>query len=108
MHHSRLVKNFLAIVFLVLLSQKIGFGLFVHNASHSQFVCKNSSGQQVTLINFHCNCIDDFSMPFTSAVDGIQPVVDRIYSNFITPTVEQLPQQFQFFSSLRGPPANDC
>jgi hypothetical protein len=105
MQKNRSISNLVAIVFLVALSQKIGFGMFYHNWQHSKTCSTTLPLSSPSVDGVNCNCIDDFSMPFTgSGVDII--TAPKIYSTlFLSPSIESGTDFYQCFHALRAPPA---
>ncbi|MET0463802.1 MAG: hypothetical protein ABW007_11645 [Chitinophagaceae bacterium] len=95
---------------LLVFSQKMGAGLFLHNLLHSQdmdqsFQSSKQRNTNDTSISFACNCIDDFLIPFQSSEEVVLP----------KPLIEhaQYPVRFNagtvlgasVTAYLRGPPA---
>jgi hypothetical protein len=106
MYFNRHIAKCTSIVLIVILMQKVGGGLFLHNWLHEQ--SKNNSQTTSPAVSQHslnCSCIDDFNLPFTGAEE---PVIEK-----------QTPRTTEFFSvyhssasvplilffSLRAPPA---
>jgi hypothetical protein len=104
MRKSRLISNFVAIVLLVALSQKIGFGIFYHNWQHQKNCSTSLPISSPSIVGSNCNCIDDFSMPFTEAKIEINPAPSFCYSIFLSSSIEYLSNFYQCFNALRGPP----
>jgi hypothetical protein len=104
MRKKRLVSNLIAIVLLVALSQKIGFGIFYHNWQHSK-TCSTTLPHSFPSVNgANCNCIDDFSMPFTGlSIDVI--AAPKIYpALFLSHSIGFCSSFYQCFHALRAPP----
>jgi hypothetical protein len=104
MRKNRLISNLVAIVFLVALSQKIGFGMFYHNWQHSKTCSTTLPLSYPSVGSANCNCIDDFSMPFTeSSIDAI--AAPKIYpSLFLSRSIKFCSSFYQCFHALRAPP----
>jgi hypothetical protein len=105
MRKNRLVSKLVAVVLLVALSQKIGFGMFYHNWQHSKTASTSLPLSSPSLDGANCNCIDDFSLPFTQS--GIYVfTAPEIYSTlFLVNSIEFSSTYYQCFHALRGPPA---
>ena len=103
----RNITKFIAVLFLLMLGQKTGVGIFLHNVLHTS-EHKNSSGTtpDTSTINFACNCIDDFSSPFeeTITVSLTFPITHK--ESLITFSPQSAPAAFYLFSSLRAPPVS--
>ncbi|MCG2616441.1 hypothetical protein LZZ85_19230 [Terrimonas sp. NA20] len=95
---------------LLVFSQKMGAGLFLHNLLHSQdidqpFQSSEQGKANDKSISFACNCIDDFLIPFHGSEEIVLP----------KPLIEHRahPEHFHagvllrasVTADLRGPPA---
>ena len=104
MRSNRLTLKSFAIILLLLFSQKIGGGLYLHNWLHSN-ACKQFShtgGEVVS--SYNCSCIDDFSMPFADNPErGYQPV-PSLEIEFVSSDQSSVSLASIFFRSLRAPP----
>jgi hypothetical protein len=105
MRQNRLISNLVAIILLLALSQKIGFGIFYHNWQHTKNCSTGSPASSAHLYNANCNCIDDFSMPFTETSE--QPIFSApvFLQEFSPLPIASIFSAFRFFNSLRAPPA---
>jgi hypothetical protein len=102
MQKSRMISNLIAIVLLIALSQKTGFGFFYHNWQHSKN-CNTTAPVSPTVAT-NCTCIDDFSMPFTETADqkiDPAPVFLQDFSDVLFVSVFTT---ICFYNSLRAPP----
>jgi hypothetical protein len=104
MKFNRYISKGLAVVFLLLLGQKFGVGLFLHNVFHvTEQKAETSSNDNA--ISFACNCVDDFSSPFT-ATENINLPIANSYPVVLFSFHEQfVPASFYLFNSLRAPPS---
>jgi hypothetical protein len=105
MLQNRLVIKLVAFVLIVLLSQKAGFGIYFHNSQHIQVANTKCDEHSVGITSFHCNCIDDFSMPFTETDDTINSFSPVFLQNFIASPTNSVVNTSRFFNSLRAPPS---
>ena len=101
------VSRCIAFILLVIFTQQIGVGLYLHNHLHvkksSQPLSSNSPGQG---INYKCSCIDDFSMPFNETlVELISPITKNTSAHF-SYRYKIIPFSSRLFNSLRAPPCN--
>jgi hypothetical protein len=102
--NQRILKSF-AIVLLLVFSQKIAGGLYLHNWLH-QKNCKQSTHSTGTnVVGYTCTCVEDFSIPFAEAPACFNQPVPSIEVEFIGFHKFLVPYSSSFFYSLRGPPA---
>src|ERR1041385_7565301 len=78
---NRFISKSIAFICLLALSQKMGAGLCLHNLFHN----KDYKSSSATLpdnkrVNYACNCIDDFTMPFTETDIVELPSIATSYS----------------------------
>ena len=104
---TSLISRCIAFILLLIFTQQIGVGLYLHNHLHgkkfSQPLSSNSTGQG---INNKCSCIDDFSMPFNETlVELISPITKKPPVHF-TYYYQTIPFLSRLFSSLRAPPGS--
>src|SRR6476620_9146059 len=105
MRKNRLISKLIAIVLLVGLSQKIGFGIFYHNWQHAKACSKTYPHSSPSVNGANCTCIDDFAMPFTEP--GVELITNPVtYSAvFLSPSIGFRSHVCQCFQALRAPPA---
>jgi hypothetical protein len=106
MKFNRLIAKGLAVIFLLLLGQKFGVGLFLHNVFHATEANKaESSSSNDNTISYACNCVDDFSSPFTETenikVPSVNSFPDPLFSFYQRSSFTS----FYLFNSLRAPPS---
>ncbi|OQP49724.1 hypothetical protein A4H97_27925 [Niastella yeongjuensis] len=102
---KRIITKLTTILLILVFSQKMGVGLYLHNWLHASIQHATSSkpvsGQE---IQFACGCINDFNLPFTETiVPSIEVPVTIVEQSHIIP-VFTIPAVFKHFHSLRGPP----
>ena len=90
-----------AIILIALFSLKMGTGLLLHNLFHnvSTDVTQDHSKKAENDLNYACNCIDDFLMPFAESEtqELSQPIV--YHQEFIlTPVCSILSSEILFYS----------
>jgi len=106
MPKGKLISKFIALILLVALSQKIGFGIFYHNAQHAQKCSTEIPAPSASVISSGCSCIDDFLMPFaeTSIETSASPKIS--YQVFVLPPLNYISHFHQRYNSLRAPPVH--
>jgi hypothetical protein len=104
MRSNRLIVKSIAILLLLVFSQKIGLGIHLHNWLHINN-CKPSSSQPAAnTISYNCNCIDDFSMPFAEPATEVATIISIPHQSFISFYIQPLSIFFPVYNSLRAPP----
>jgi len=103
MKPNRLILKSFAIILLLVFSQKIGAGLYLHNWLHTTN-CKQSSPIGSNVVGYACNCVDDFSMPFAESLEPATQTIPSTEVEFISFHKFLIPLSATFFYSLRGPP----
>ncbi len=100
------IVKVMAVVILLVFTQKIGLGLYFHNLIHPTTSHASTKDGPISekATNLNCSCIDDFLLPFTEPSKE-----DIVPANFhITPLTSfyeaDILQTSHYFSSLRGPP----
>jgi hypothetical protein len=105
---NRIITKLTTLVLILVFSQKMGMGLFLHNWLHSSKQHTTSSSKPISdqEIQFACGCINDFNLPFTeTTVPELQaPVIIAHKPN--TEPVYTFPAVYKYFRSLRAPPVS--
>jgi hypothetical protein len=105
MKFNRYISKWISLFLIVLLMQKAGGNLFLHDWLHAQSkTCTSHDQPAVAESIANCTCIDDFYSPFADIPDRIIQPVPLINTEFITPASLPIPFSVQIFHSLRGPP----
>ena len=105
MRPDRKIQNILAIFFLLMLGQKTGAGLALHNIFHTKNYNQTPANSDGTTSNYSCNCIDDFTMPFAETEAVNIPLAPVSYFEFISFYNVTESYTSDLFNSLRAPPA---
>lgn len=107
MKARRFILRCATFALLLVFSQKVGVGLFLHNLFHNQRISRpfQPSKEGGKEISFACNCIDDFLVPFTEPEEIILSTPAMEYETSQRSFRASIPFQPVIFSSLRGPPA---
>jgi hypothetical protein len=104
MRGKQYISKCISILLLVVLLQKAGGGLVLHDWLHVQSTCTSHDDPVVTETAINCSCIDDFYMPFTGAPETfIEPLV-TIPAEFAAIPPIAIPYSLPAYHSLRGPP----
>ena len=105
MKPNHFITKFIALLCLVVLSQKMGAGLYLHNLFHNKDFKQSSAAlQDNKSVRFACNCIDDFTMPFMETDEVGLPAIASSYFDHVSFYKESVSFSFHFFNSLRAPP----
>lgn len=104
MRSNRLITKGLAIVLLLVFTQKIGAGLYLHNWLH-QKDCPGNQSYNAVQVSVACNCIDDFTLPINKPADPVIAIIAVPPVSFFSDYTSSLFFYSGFYSSLRGPPA---
>jgi len=105
MKPTRFIQKSFAIILLILFVQKIGVELYLHNWLHTANYRQPSPhipGNNV--VGYSCNCIDDFSMPFTETAEPLSQAIFPTHVEFIALAEFSVSSSSIFYHSLRGPP----
>ena len=102
------IKKLISILLLIILIQKMGGGLYLHNYFHSvNNVEQNKTAQvQFSNVNYNCNCLDDFYLPFTEPVNETISFLAVPHQSFNSSYIQPVCTFFHIFNSLRGPPVS--
>jgi hypothetical protein len=105
MRGKRIITRVTTVLLILVFSQKMGVGLYLHNWLHASkqhtTSSKPVSGRE---IQFACGCINDFNLPFTeTTVPSIEVPVTIVNQPHPAPNLT-IPAVFKSFHSLRGPP----
>ena len=103
---NRLITKLTTLLLILVFSQKMGMGLYLHNWLHAPkqhtTASKPITGQEIQVA---CGCIDNFNLPLTeTTIPEIQVPVKEVHQLHQTP-VFTLPVIYKYFRSLRAPPA---
>jgi hypothetical protein len=104
MKATRLIRKCFAIALLLVFSQKIGGGLYLHNWLHAKNFQQpfQSTGAHVT--GYSCNCVDEFSMPFIGAPEKLPQIIAPIQCEHFVSYKLAIPFSTHRYYLLRGPP----
>ena len=107
MNPDKLITKFVAFLFLLMLGQKVGVGLFLHNLLHaSEYKESAATGSDDKAISYACNCIEDFSMPIVEEKSIVLSAINIYPDVFVSIYHQFVPTAFFLFSSLRAPPVS--
>src|SRR6266536_2923787 len=100
------IKKLISILLLIILIQKMGGGLYLHNYLHSINTIEQNNAAQVQFsnVNYNCNCLDDFYLPFTEPFHETISFIAVSHQSFNPSYIQSACTFFRIFNSLRGPP----
>ena len=106
MANNRVIQKIATLLLILVFSQKMGIGLYLHNWLHAS---KSHTTAASPLTNeelkYACSCITDFTAPLTeTAVQELPQPVTTVFVPASIPVVA-LPIVYKHFHSLRAPPA---
>jgi hypothetical protein len=100
-----IITRITTILLLLVFTQKMGVGLYLHNWLHASqqhaTSSKPISGQE---IQFACGCINDFNLPFTEVTVPTIEVPVTIVNQPHRAPIFAVPAVYKYFHSLRAPP----
>jgi len=104
MRNRQLILKVTSVLLIILLTQKMVGGLYLHNWLHGfRNTALHSQGDKA-INSYNCSCIDDFSIPFTEPATVYVENPSRVYTAIFTTPDISLPVITCLFHSLRGPP----
>ena len=103
---NRTIQKIATLLLILVFTQKMGMGLYLHNWLHAN---KPHATATTPLSNdelkYACSCINDFTAPLTeTTVQELPQPPAAIYVPVAVPAIT-LPVVYKYFHSLRGPPA---
>lgn len=108
MSGNRGIKNICVFLLMLVFSQKMGMGLYLHNCLHTSkqqhtATTNSTPGDEV---KFACGCVDDFTVPFTElpALPQVPVLIPVVIAPVVAPIVS-FQSIHKYFRSLRAPPA---
>src|ERR1043165_5132018 len=106
MRYKQSIAKVLSIVMMIVLTQKIAGGLYLHNWLHESKQLSFLSHNTNNVSQANCSCIDDFYAPFTEPVilSAESPLLAQI--DFFAVQELALPVVTKHFHSLRAPPVS--
>ncbi|NOT52107.1 MAG: hypothetical protein HOP10_12615 [Chitinophagaceae bacterium] len=105
MRCNRYISKSISLLLIVLIMQKTGGSLFLHNWTHTQNnTCGSHGLPAIAEELISCACIDDFYTPFVESPEQLIQLLPAIKIAFITVGDLPIPFSSRVFHSLRGPP----
>ena len=103
---NRLIQKIATLLLILVFTQKMGMGLYLHNWLHAN---KSHTAVSTPLSNdelrYACSCINDFTAPLTeTTVQELPQPLTVVYVPVSVPSFT-LPVVYKHFHSLRAPPA---
>ena len=102
MSQRRIIKQLIASLLILVFSQKMGMGLYLHNWLHHSVATASLSNEE---LKNACTCINDFTAPLEETAVQQIPIP---LSTTLVPAATQvtgLPVVYKYFRSLRAPPS---
>jgi hypothetical protein len=106
MRFRKPITKIVAALLLLLFSQKIGVGLYLHNALHVKSCDQTTLPDQGRGLAKACHCIDDFSVPFDEVSIVLDLSVPFQHKSFHFYSLQTIPVSFLEISASRGPPSH--
>jgi hypothetical protein len=101
----KLHTRILAILLLLVFSQKLGLRLWIHNTFHEVSTNHSPGFPDSDKIQFKCDCIEDAMMPLVeSSIITVPVPIEKSLDLFETFYLQFSSAQ-KLFCSLKGPPA---
>lgn len=101
-----IIFRFATFLLLLIFSQKVGAGLFLHDLLHTANakypLQEKGTGKDIA---YACNCIDDFLTPFIETDEPVAFTTILLHTTPVDFFKEDLVFTSRIFSSLRGPPS---
>lgn len=107
MKKSTITSKFIAVLLLLVFTQKMGASLYLHNWFHGKAAAQPLSTTQDDK-NIACSCIDDFAVPFTDTSSSIQ--IETVTTFVVLPVFYEptIATVHKLYNSLRAPPSATC
>src|SRR5688500_7598270 len=103
---NRVIQKIATLLLILVFSQKMGMGLYLHNWLHANKSHTASTPLTNEELSYACSCINDFTAPLTET--AIQELPQPVSTEFVPAsiTIVTLPVVYKYFHSLRAPPTN--
>ncbi len=107
MRPNRYIIKGISILLIVLLMQRTGGGLYLHNWLHAKNT-RSASSDQVILKQegASCSCIDEFYLPFAEAPQTLTSAIVVPKTGVFVAITVSIPTVSKAFQSLRAPPTS--
>ena len=108
MELRQLILKFSVFLLLLILLQKTGVGLLLHNSKHSNVDRKEIPGEnkKENAVNYTCSCLDEFLTPFTGTQLALFADVVMSPSILTIAYKKTILPGLSVYSLLRGPPVD--
>lgn len=103
---NRSINKCIAVLLILVFSQKMGGGLFLHNWLHATKIHDaGTTPISNSELKYACTCINDFTAPVTETptIEIPRPVSTSYVP--VAVAITSLPVVYKYFHSLRAPPA---
>ena len=101
-----IIKKIVTLLLILVFSQKMGTGLWLHNWLHNNKTHGTASSPLTSEeLTYACNCINDFTTPLTETAIQELKEPHQTVEIPVAVTVTALPTLYKHFHSFRAPPA---
>jgi hypothetical protein len=101
------IKKIAALLLILVFSQKMGMGLYLHNWLHASNTHETSAAPLTSEeLKNACSCINDFTAPLTQTEVQEIPLPNLELFAPAVVAVYTLPVVYKYYHSLRAPPAS--
>ena len=101
----RKYPKMVAVLLLLVFTQKAGLRLWMHNWFHESKTAQNQSLPGSENLQLKCDCFDDAMMPLLESPQFTVPLPLRQYATFTVDRHSPILSADKVYYSLKGPPA---
>lgn len=102
-----IIKKIATFLLILVFSQKMGMGLYLHDWLHTNKIHSTASSPLSSEeLSYACNCINDFTTPLTETELQVLEEPHQTVSAPEAVPVATLAVVYKYFHSLRAPPAS--
>jgi hypothetical protein len=101
----RKYPKIVAVLLLLVFTQKAGLRLWMHNWFHESKTARNQSAPGSDNLQLKCDCFDDAMMPLLESPQFIVPPPLRQYATLTVDRHSPILSADKIYYSLKGPPA---
>jgi hypothetical protein len=101
----RKYPKIVAVLLLVVFTQKAGLRLWMHHWFHESKIAKSQSAPGSENLQLKCDCFDDAMMPLLESPLFVLPVPVRQYATLTVVRHSPILSADEVYYSLKGPPA---
>ena len=94
-----------AVLLLLVFTQKAGLRLWMHNWFHESKTAQSQSTAGTENLQLKCDCFDDAMMPLLESPQFVVPEPVRQFATLTVDRPSPIPDAIKVYYSLKGPPA---